>query len=457
LDPLHEYLARVRRFSQEERLFRRVTRVLVATSGGADSLATLLLLQRLGPEQPGFEVVACHFDHKLRAESGDEQRRVREMVEEMGVSCVTGEGDVAAMAADLRLGLEEGARRMRYQFLAFAAGKERADVVATGHTADDQAETVLHHIVRGSGVRGMRGMLPRSSVPGAAAQVLVRPVLCLARADTEEICRMANLEPVVDPSNLGLLQTRNRIRHKVLPVLEQLNPSVRGALVRLAESAREVFEDVERAARTTQPVGRSEIGAVFALDALRELQPEALALVLEREAGGQKLAFEVNRTRLRNLTLAIQGGTGKVQFGEAVAEVSAGQLRVGPELPPGAVIEPVVLNVPGSTRAGDYRVDAATEEQPGWTPLAAPRGVLRVRSARHGDRLRRADRDVRLTRALVDARLPGWDRRDLLVVADGDVVVALPGVAARLVAPPPEPELWVRATRLSQDLGVHAR
>jgi tRNA(Ile)-lysidine synthase len=338
---------------------------------------------------------------------------------------------------------------MRYQFLGFAAGKERADVVATGHTADDQAETVLHHIVRGSGVRGVRGMLPRSPLPGAPAQVLVRPVLCLSRADTVDICRLANLEPVVDPSNLELVQTRNRIRHKVLPVLEQLNPSVRGALVRLAESAREVFEDVERAANIAQPAERSEVGAVFALDALRGVQVEGLALVLEREAGGQKLAFEVNRTRLRNLERAMRAGKGEVRFGETLAEVSAGRVRVGPSLTPGPTIEPVVLNVPGSTRAGGYRIDAATEERPGWIPLAAPRGVLRVRTARAGDRLRRGDREVRLARALADAKVPAWERQELLVVADGDVVVALPGLAAPLVAPPAEPELWVQATKLS--------
>jgi tRNA(Ile)-lysidine synthetase-like protein len=339
LDPLHDYLVTVRRFAKDERLLRRVTRVLMATSGGADSLATLLLLQRLGAEQ-GFEVVACHFDHKLRAGSADEQRRVRAMVEGLGASCVTGEGDVAAMAADLRLGLEEAARRMRYQFLAFAAGKERADVVATGHTADDQAETVLHHIVRGSGVRGVRGMLPRSAVPGAAAQVL------------------------------------------------------------------------------------------------------------EREAGGQKLTFDVNRTRLRNLDRAMKSGKGEVRFGETVAEVSVGQVRVGPLLSPGARIEPVVLNVPGSTRAGHYRIDAATEERPGWAPLVAPAGVLRVRTARPGDRLRRADRDVRLARALADAKVPAWERGDLLVVADGDVVVALPGLSAPLVPAPQEPELWIQASKL---------
>jgi tRNA(Ile)-lysidine synthetase-like protein len=193
---------------------------------------------------------------------------------------------------------------------------------------------------------------------------------------------------------------------------------------------------------------RAAAGAIFALEILRPLPAEALALVLEREAGGQKLTFDVNRTRLRNLDRAMKSGKGEVRFGETVAEVSVGQVRVGPLLSPGARIEPVVLNVPGSTRAGHYRIDAATEERPGWAPLVAPAGVLRVRTARPGDRLRRADRDVRLARALADAKVPAWERGDLLVVADGDVVVALPGLSAPLVPAPQEPELWIQASRL---------
>ena len=238
---------KVLKYARQERLFRRTKTVLVAVSGGPDSVAALLILLELRAEF-GFEVIAAHFDHQLRPESADDLRWVRELCESFGVLCLTGEGDVALAAREQRRGIEETARRMRYQFLAFVAGERRAECIATGHTANDQAETVLQHIVRGSGIRGIRGMLPSAPVPGSEAQTLVRPLLSLDRAETLEVCRNAGIDPLVDLSNESAAFTRNRVRSQVLPTLELINPSVRSALVGLAESARQVFEPIERQA-----------------------------------------------------------------------------------------------------------------------------------------------------------------------------------------------------------------
>ena len=150
-------------------MFRRVQKVLVALSGGADSTACLLILKEAGRDL-GFEVVACHFDHQLRESSKDEMEAVRQLCDVVDVECITGEGDVGGVATQMKRGIEEMAREMRYQFLAFVAEKVGADCIATGHTADDQAETILMRIVRGSGVRGIRGMLPVAEVPGSEAQ-----------------------------------------------------------------------------------------------------------------------------------------------------------------------------------------------------------------------------------------------------------------------------------------------
>jgi tRNA(Ile)-lysidine synthase len=410
-------------------------------------MAAALLLQRLGAELE-LEVFACHFDHRLREGSKEEQQRVRALCEGLGMTCITGEGDVGAMAAERGLGVEEAARRMRYQFLAFAAGKERADVVATGHTADDQAETVLHHIIRGSGVRGIRGMLPRSPLPHAEAQVLIRPLLCLGRRDTEEICHAAGIEPVLDPSNEELEYTRNRIRHLALPALAKLNPGVRSALVRLSESAREAFDSIEKAAMGTQPEGRTAVGAVFALAKLEALPTEALALLVEREAVAAQLSYDVNATRLRNLRQALDGGRGTVRFGDAVVEVSNKRVRVGPEMAGTETFGSVVLNVPGVTRAGPYRVEVSSEPRSGWEAIGEPKGVLRARSAAAGDRVHRPDREVRLTRLFSDAGIPRWETEGALVVTDGPTVVAIPTLDTSPVPEAADPGLWLRAVRI---------
>ncbi|GAB4328572.1 MAG: tRNA lysidine(34) synthetase TilS [Dehalococcoidia bacterium] len=450
MDPLQ----RVERFAREERMFRRVSRVLAGVSGGADSVAALLLLLRLG-ERLSFEVIAGHFDHLLREDSKADLEFVRELCDRLDVRCITGEGDVRSLATHERMGIEEAARRARYEFLAFAAGKESCDAVATGHTADDQAETVLQHLVRGSGVRGVRGMLPVAPVPGAASMRLVRPLLVLRRAETVAICRDAGVDFREDVTNLDVSYRRNRIRREVLPLLRELNPSVDEALVGLAASAREVFGAVEAAADETQPLSRGPDGVIFGLEMLEDLPAEAITLVLEREGSFLKLVPEVNRTRLANLRQVLERGSGRVSFGDVDVEVSCGAVRVGE---PGAAAEAfgeTIVNVPGTTMAGPWRIDVSTDPLPGVAPVeqvvidgARLNGVLRARPVRPGDRVRRGRLSKKVSDLLVDEKVPIWERRRLVAFADRDGIVALAGserLPSRHV--PPESALYVRVSR----------
>jgi hypothetical protein len=197
----------------------------------------------------------------------------------------------------------------------------------------------------------------------------------------------------------------------------------------------------------TQPEQRSVIGAVFMAERLSGLPAEALSMVIEREATAAQLSFDVNATRLKNLRRVLTAGTGVVRFGDAVVEVSSKRVRIGSALAAASAIEPTVLNVPGVTRVGSYRVEISAEPRPGWAAIAEPEGVLRARSAGAGDRVRRADREVRLARLLADAGIPRWETRELLVVADGPRVVALPTLAVPTIEAT-EPGLWVRAVAI---------
>lgn len=412
-------------------MFRRTTRILVAVSGGADSVATLLVMLRLG-HQLGFEVTAAHFDHKLRATSAHDLAFVRQLCDERGVSCSTGEGDVGAAARERRDGVEAVARQMRYQFLGFIAERERADCVVTGHTADDQAETVLMRIVRGSGVRGIRGMLPVAAVPGMAAQRLVRPALCLDRTDTEAICAEAGIVPLSDPSNADTNIPRNRVRHESLASLRNVNPSVGDALRRLAANAREAFALVERQAMAAQPLERGPVGSVFAVDVLASLANEGRTLVLEREAAFFHLEPEINATRIRNLQSVLAKKSGSVRFGDTAVEVSSGKVRIGPPLDDVEPFVAKVMNVPGVTLAGPWRVVVSTSP---LVPVAGSlsaaigtghlRGVLRLAPLCAGDRMqyhgfRRLASDV-----LKAARVPLWSRVGVVALTDATGVVAL--------------------------------
>lgn len=403
----------------------------MALSGGADSLACLLVLRDLR-EHFGFDLIAAHFNHLTRPEAGDDLDFARRTCAELGIDCFTGEGDVPGVASQQRRSLEEVGRAMRYQFLAFVAGKEGADRIATGHTADDQVETVLMRVLRGSGVRGIRGMLPVSDVPGATALRLVRPLLELTRADTEAICAAADLQPVADASNADLRFARNRLRIETLPALRAVNPSLDQALLGLAASAREAFEPIERQAMQTQPSERTAVGAVFRLDAFRELATEALTLVIEREAAFYKCSVAANRTLLSNLRAVLSSGAGEVRFGEMVVEVSCGQVRVGPAMGEPLAFDPVVLNVPGVTRAGDVIVtvtmDARQPASGAWAgvvDMGRLRGALRLRPLKPGDRIHTRGGLRSLQDFLVNSKTPRWVRRETLALADAEAVHAL--------------------------------
>ena len=429
----------VRRFAERERLFRRVGKVVVAVSGGPDSVAALLLLRELGEAQ-GFAVAAAHFDHQLRPDSAADRAFVDGLCERLGVPCVTGEGDVRLAAAESRAGIEETARRLRYQFLAFAAERQEADAVATGHTTDDLVETVLHHIVRGSGVRGARGILPVAPLPGAPSLRLIRPLLPLSRAATVAVCEAASVEYREDETNTDPAATRNRIRHALLPRLREENPSVNAALAGLAASARELFRAVEESADLAQPCDRAPGAAVFDLATLRALGSEARLLVLEREAAFLKADVRTNRTRLRNLAAVLARGAGRVTFGGVSVEVSAGLVRLSSGEEEAPAFGERFVNLPGITVAGARALQAATAPFPaedGDPPAAAVpsgriEGALRLRPLRPGDRMRYHGFDRKVSGILKTARVPAWARRRLVVVAGREMVVAVLGEAVAL-------------------------
>lgn len=437
-------------------MFRRVSRVLVAVSGGPDSVVCLEMLLRLRA-QLGFEVAVAHFDHQLRADSAEDLQWVRSLARDRGLECVTGEGPVAEVATKQGRGIEETARMMRYQFLAFAAEKENADCIATGHTADDQAETILMHIVRGSGVRGLRGILPVSGVPGAPERRLVRPLLTTSRADIELICQELGIVPRRDLTNIETMATRNRVRMETLPALRELNPGVADALRGLGRSAREAFEFIQKRSFEVQPKERGPVGAIFLTRDLAELPGEALTLVIERESSFYHLEPEVNRTVVENARQMLASGQGAVRFGTVEVESSVGLTRIGPRLAEVEPLPPTVLNVPGPSRVGPWRVDVLTGEPPP-NPDAPScgisgdyRGALRARQLAPGDRIQLKGHHRKVQDLLVNEKVPSWERKGMVAITDSSGVLGLFGATRTFAADfEGEPGLWVRLSAIPQ-------
>ncbi len=216
---------------------------LVAVSGGADSTALLLALEELsGAGLLSAGLTAAHLDHGLRGERAEEDARwVEGLARTLGFECVVGRADVAELARAGRDNLEQAARRARYEFLAGAAREAGARAVLVAHTLDDQAETVLLRLLRGSGAEGLGGMsAERTLEAGDGSLSLRRPLLGWARrADTEGYCRARGVEPRADEMNDEEAYARVRVRRRLLPLLETFNPRAAEAIARAAGLLRE--------------------------------------------------------------------------------------------------------------------------------------------------------------------------------------------------------------------------
>jgi len=205
--------------------------LLAAVSGGADSLCllgTLLALRERGHPLAPTAIVVAHLDHGLRGEAGAADARfVAELAGQLGLRSVSERADVVALARQTHRSLEDAARRARYAFLRRVAAEVGAARICTGHTRDDQAETLLLHLVRGSGLAGLAGMAPLSGD-------VARPLLMVTREQTEAYCTAHGWTPREDRSNADTRFLRNRVRHELLPVLERFNPNLREMLARNA-------------------------------------------------------------------------------------------------------------------------------------------------------------------------------------------------------------------------------
>lgn len=211
----------------DQALIQPDDRVLVAVSGGRDSVVLLHLLLDSAAAL-SFNLCVAHLDHGMRTEGRGDASFVRRLCEKWGVPCFEGRVDVPALAQKRRKGLEETAREERRRFLRQVARAESCRVIALGHHRGDQVETFFHRLLRGTGSAGLAAMRPRSDV-------FVRPLLHFSPERIEAYSRRHQLEHVEDASNLDMRFTRNRIRHQVLPMLRELQPALDNSVTRLCD------------------------------------------------------------------------------------------------------------------------------------------------------------------------------------------------------------------------------
>ena len=219
--------------------------VLLAVSGGRDSMALLHGMTRLRSVLETPQIVVAHLDHGLRGDAGRQDAElVRSVSQSLGVPAVISECGAGQLELASRGSLEEAARIARYEFLQTTAQQHGTPFIATAHHAADQAETVVHNILRGTGVRGLRGIPERRRLSDSVE--LIRPMLTIRDDAIAEYIQLHNIEFASDVTNKDSRFTRNRIRHELLPLLAtEFNPGVQDSIVRLAEQTQELLQSLD--------------------------------------------------------------------------------------------------------------------------------------------------------------------------------------------------------------------
>ena len=425
-------------FIRQQSLLSVGDKLVVAVSGGADSVCLLHVLARYRDDL-GVELHAAHLNHLLRSDESDaDADYVFTLTKKLGIPVTVERRDVVAYRARKRGSLEETAREVRYKFLADVAYKAGAFKVATGHTCDDHIETILMHLLRGAGTTGLRGLQSRSALPYAEKSYrleLVRPLLEITRQETVGYCRRYRLAPRSDSSNELPSFLRNRIRLELLPVLRSYNPSIDKALLRLADIAGDDITFIEEQASVVWPDLVQKDDEALYLDLNRMLAlPPALQRQVFRKAvkelrGGLK---DVEADHIEAMVESLSKPAGKTfhlpdgltlckEYSRLIMTPTRASTCPLPHLR-----DTSGINIPGETDLPGWRVKADIVQQaaPSGSGLTASFDLdkvgqkLVVRRRRPGDRFQPLgmNQTKKLQDFMVDAKIPRtWRDRVPLV------------------------------------------
>ena len=419
--------------------------VLCAVSGGPDSICLLHALYHLRP-QLRFTLAAAHYNHCLRGECSEGDARFVEQFVQLccgpqrlpdgsllpAVPFYCGSGDVAAEAKYRGQGIEETAREMRYAFLTETAKRIGADRIATAHNADDNTETILFHLARGSGLRGLGGIQP-------VQNGLIRPLLTTPKSEIWKYLSFYGLPCREDHSNRDPAFARNRIRHQVIPVLEDLFP---GLNTRLAENAALLRADEDCLSQLAEQavvhVEERRDGSLTIPAAEIAAQQDPIAsrmvrLLLERFSGQTQNRYAVHLHKVVELCRKEGKPSAQIRLPHGITARREYGLLVLSNSPASASPAPVPAPLPGETEFGPWRITCTGEIYRGQRQLplefwlnGASISALTLRPRRTGDRLSPPGRPSKtVKKRLIDLKIPRLQRDCLPVLDCGGQVAAV--------------------------------
>ncbi len=438
---------------------RRDRPVVVGVSGGPDSLCLMSVLRKLS-----YPVIVAHFNHKLRPDADADANVVEQTAARLNLVSVIESGDVRTYADQEKLSVEEAARIMRYRFLMQQAHRFEAQAVAVGHTADDQAETVLMHFLRGAGLAGLKGMSYRTILHMFDPEIpIIRPLLDTWREETVVYCAANGFRPRYDPSNASLDFFRNRLRHLLIPVLETYNPRFREVIWRTARSLESdyeilttVLDETWKTCVVQESTGFITFDSAALTHQLPGLQRNLIRRAIEHIHSGELELSYAMLERASNFIanqhhaharLDLAGGIHLLREG-SLTYVVAGSVTLPierwPQMPEES--DTVSLKIPGQvTLLGGWRLScerwniaslaleqALANEDPfqTWLDAKCISEALELRPRQEGDRFQPLGMDgheIKISDFFINVKLPHRARDRWPLLCMGEKVVWVPG------------------------------
>jgi tRNA(Ile)-lysidine synthase len=444
-------LKTVEQILRTDDLVRSDAAILVAVSGGADSIVLLHLLARLAPAYP-FRLIAAHLDHQLRPESAADAEFVAGVCRQLEVGLISQRCDVEALAKQLGTGLEDAGRQARREFLLKVADEQGCDAIALAHHADDQAETVLHRMLRGSGLSGLAAMRSKSGM-------FIRPLLGFSRQELRTYLQQHGQQWREDVSNADLAFTRNRIRHQLLPQLEQFNPRIVPALNRLSRQAadEDQYWDTAAAAFLERHGNHAPDGFAVNVEPLLALSRAERRRILRaflRQASRHLPGIDFEHIEQVDALLEMKRPQADLDLPGLWVGRRYDRLLCDVSRP---VVPDYELSIDGP---GDYVLptgdslqvtvgdDLPEEENSALFDAASTPFPLTVRSPRHGDRFQPSGMAgrKRLKDYFIDEKIPVEERRRTPVVSCGKSIIWLAGKRRCELFPPRSGEKLLKIT-----------
>ena len=400
---------RLLKFVREQNLIAPGDTVICAVSGGADSVAMLFALYLLR-EKLGITLEAAHFNHNLRGEESlRDETFVRELCARYEIPLHVASGEIHPG----KKGLEAAARDARYAFLESLPGK-----IATAHTADDNAETILMHLVRGTGLKGLGGIAPQRGK-------LIRPMLGITRREVEDFLAEWHLPHVEDSTNETDAFLRNRLRHHVMPLLAAENPRIAENLSQMALRLREDEACLSQL---------SHYETLPEVETLRTLPSAVRSRMLERflKENGVREPEDVHIAQAEALVFSDSPSASAAFPGGVTLSRQYGHLTANPT---GEAFTPVTLTCPGSTEAAGIRITcepAGELAQSENLLTVCPSGKISIRPRQTGDKIRLSGGSKSLKKLFIDRKIPAADRGRIPVVCDETGILGVYSIGVNL-------------------------